>query len=100
VSRLVSHHRVVHCRLLHDLLYAEYVHGSFDDCLFTLNKPHLHNHPYRRLMISEDMDEDRDADEKYVACVVLLDAASNKPVCVCVYARNTGGSLWSASCRA
>jgi hypothetical protein len=44
------------------------VHGSFDDCLFTLNKPHLHNHPYRRLMINEDMDEDRDADEKCVAC--------------------------------
>lgn len=52
-------------RLLHDLLYAEYMHGSFDDCLFTLNKPHLHNHPYRDLMIAEDMDEERDADEKY-----------------------------------
>lgn len=60
-----SAHLVRSTWLLHDLLYAEYVHGSFDDCLFTLNKPHLHNHPYRRLMINEDMDEDRDADEKW-----------------------------------
>jgi len=60
-----SAHLVRSTWLLHDLLYADNAHGSFDNCLFTLNKPHLHNHPYQQLIISEDMDENRKEDEKW-----------------------------------
>ncbi len=65
------------CRLLHDLLHAEFVHGSFDNCLFTLNKPHHHYHPFRRILEEEEREKRSDSEQwKVMECRVQVQTTS------------------------